>query len=641
MRKNTSVRAAAALAAIALLPAGAAAGEGGLVELTRGAATEWSLWTDARLGAPGRFAAGELRKYVERLSGAVLGEAPSPEAPRSIRFRLRSGGETGGPPRSPGYDGYGIIVAPLAIVVAADEPRGAVYAAYDILERLGCRWFYPEQDPGDPEVVPRKEVLALPAGSWSVASPIRHRLCNGSAWFFRLDLAAAGRQLDWAMKNRFNGMGWQAENATGLAEQYERMRAAGLIDELERRGMILHGPGHAFDRCLPHEEFFEEHPEWFGLREGKRVPQTVFGAQFCWSNAEARRVFVSRARAFALACPAIRILYLAPFDGGPPCECAECKRAGASALLLKLLGELIADLEGAAPGVMVEALGGYGPVIDPPAGAAIHPRQRVLWAHWGRHHGMAYDDPRYGMKANLEAWRAAARGGLTICQYYTDNFCQPWIMPPFAHAIAGDRRYFVEKSVDALYLLMWPPGYWWNHGLNAYLTGRCFYDASLDPWAEIGDYARRYYGEAAGAFLARYHEEWARDLDLAYRVRDGCGERERKILARQRADLIDPAVAAARGDPVLDRRVGKIAKLHALAESLAGMHRLREEIRATKAAGRAAEARALVAEARGVSDHVLEHFQRLAELDQGLIDRNEVRGFLKMFITGWVDEAAK
>jgi len=37
----------------------------------------------------------------------------------------------------------------------------------------------------------------------------------------------------------------------------------------------------------------------------------------------------------------------------------------------------------------------------------------------------------------------------------------------------------------------------------------------------------------------------------------------------------------------------------------------------------------------------LEHFQRLAELDQGLIDRNEVRGFLKMFITGWVDEAAK
>ena len=236
MRKNTSVRAAAALAAIALLPAGAAAGEGGLVELTRGAATEWSLWTDARLGAPGRFAAGELRKYVERLSGAVLGEAPSPEAPRSIRFRLRSGGETGGPPRSPGFDGYGIIVAPLAIVVAADEPRGAVYAAYDILERLGCRWFYPEQDPGDPEVVPRKEVLALPAGSWSVASPIRHRLCNGSAWFFRLDLAAAGRQLDWAMKNRFNGMGWQAENATGLAEQYERMRAAGLIDDHLVRG---------------------------------------------------------------------------------------------------------------------------------------------------------------------------------------------------------------------------------------------------------------------------------------------------------------------------------------------------------------------------------------------------------------------
>ena len=30
-------------------------------------------------------------------------------------------------------------------------------------------------------------------------------------------------------------------------------------------------------------------------------------------------------------------------------------------------------------------------------------------------------------------------------------------------------------------MLMYPKGYWWNHGFNMSLSGRAFYDVSLDP----------------------------------------------------------------------------------------------------------------------------------------------------------------
>ena len=55
--------------------------------------------------------------------------------------------------------------------------------------------------------------------------------------------------------------------------------------------MLLHGPAHCFNLLLRAEDCMTNHPEWFGLRNGKRVPQTFAGAQFCWSNPEARKQF--------------------------------------------------------------------------------------------------------------------------------------------------------------------------------------------------------------------------------------------------------------------------------------------------------------------------------------------------------------
>jgi hypothetical protein len=596
------------------------------------------------------FAVEELRKYIRLISGCDLPLAAeastTPPIVIALRADLSAPDQSALPAPAKGYDGYAIAIRaatadhPPRIFIAGDNPRGVIYGVYDLLERLGCRWFYPTQNPNDPEVVPHQATLSLPAGSWAVASPMQNRICDASSWLFDVDVPNATKQLDWAMKNRHNAMSWGPGEKTPILAQFETLRKGGLIDELNRRGMFLHGPGHCFHHFLRAEDHMAQHPEWFGMRDGQRVPQNFLGAQFCWSNAAARRQFVDNVEKFALACPEIHILCLVPFDGGPACTCPECKKAGTSNTLMVLMREIIERLAKSAPSVLVEAAGGYPPMVEPPTTVQADPRQRVVWAHWGRYHGFGYDDARYDKK-NLETWRQVAGGGLTLFQYYSDNFAEPWVLPPFAIAIQGDRKYCLEKGIDSVCLLLWSPGFWWNHGLNAYLAGQCFYDPARDPFVLIQDYALHYYGPAAGPLLGQYYEQWARDVDLAYAIRGDSLPKQWKMLADQRKNFIAPAVAATQGDPVLTARVARVEKLHQLAERLCENHRHRYQIQFLREKGDFDQAKRKLGDARIYAESVLYWFYALADLDQGLIERKDI-GFLpKIGVLGWIDAEAQ
>jgi len=314
---------------------------------------------------------------------------------------------------------------------------------------------------------------------------------------------------------------------------------------------------------------------------------------------------------------------------------------GTSNGLLSLLNEVVQRLASVRPDLLVETVGGYPPMTEPPTTGKIHPKQRLGWAHWGRYMAYGYDDPRYERKKNLEAWRKAAPGGVTVIQYYSDNFAEPWVMSPFAIAIQGDRKYLLEHSIDSIYFLIYPPGYWWNHSLNTYLSARCFHDASLDPFDLIEDYARHYYGPKAGPLLAEYYDQWARDPDLCYRVRGSTTRQDRETLARQRKTLIEPAIQAADDDPVCAYRVAKVAALHTFAERLAEGHHLRRQVQLARRNGDFAKAAKLLEAARTYTDAIMGYCYDLALRDQGLLDKNEVPGLIKRGVKSWLDVEAK
>lgn len=594
-----------------------------------------------------RFACDELQKYLLQISDVKLpieeNETGALNMIIGLRNDLPQKYKSLLPSSKEGYDGYSIIISKSpSIIIAGDNEQGTIYGVYHFLEMLGCRWFYPTQDGQDPEVIPKLNTVSVPATSFSIASPIEYRICNGDAWYWDIDYTKAVKQIDWGMKNRYNMMGWQGATSFGkrtLLQQYKDFEDAGIITELKKRGMTIQGPAHSFDQFLRSDQYFEQHPEWFGMRDGKRVPYSAL-VQFCWSNEEARKQFIKNAESFITDAALVRIFLTIPFDGGIACDCDNCKNAGASNLLMLLLDELIKRLNISRPDVKVATIGGYGPVEDPPSDLnIINPKMRIGWAQWGRNHEIGYDDPKYN-KSNLDKWRKAAKGGMTIIQYYTDNFSEPWVMGPFTTAMESDRRYFLKNNIDGLYMLMYPPGYWWNHALNGYIAGRVFYDVSLNPLAEIEDYALHYFGEKAGPLLAAYYTEWANHIDMSYRIKDGAKQKDRDMLADERRKWIDPAVKMVKDDKVYSYRVNKVATLHTLAEKQVDVHLLHSHIRDLRAAGKFKQAAVALDKARISTDKLMLMFYSTAGLNQGLIDINEVPGFIKLGVKGWIDEEA-
>ena len=638
---------------ISLVPGLAQAGSTLMVTIVQSHKTSWRI-IPASKNKSVTWAAQELQKYLEQISQCQLliqtNSKSGPAIVVGLREELSSSDKALLPASAQGHDGYAIVIQrnfwkPDRIIIAGDNVCGTIYGVYDLLEHLGCRWFYPTENPNDPEVVPKLATISIATKSWAVASPMKFRICNGSGWFFDMQRDEAIQQLDWAMKNRYNMMGWQGESSLSkksLPWQYKKLGKIGVLAELEKRGMTIHGPAHSFDQFLLSTDYFKDHPEWFGMRDGKRAPQGFAGAQFCWSNPEARKQYIDNAEAFITNAPLVKIFCSLPFDGGIACDCPNCKKMGASNLLMLIMSELIERLKISRPDVLVEATGGYGPATEPPTNLEIiHPQQRIVWAHWGRYHGVGYDDDSYGLKPNLEKWRKAVHNQISICQYYTDNFAEPWVMAPFTIAIEGDRKYFLQNKIDSVYMLMWPRGYWWNHSLNGYLAGHCFYDASLNPYDLIHDYSLSYYGKDAGPLLGDYYEQWGRKVDLSYHVRGDSTDEDRSMLAAQRKNWIEPALAAVKNDPLLSSRVSRVEALHTLAERLMEMHRQRAEIKKSRHAGQFDRTEELLKKSRVYTDEVLAWFYLLADINQGLMDRNEVPTFIKANVKNWIEEEEK
>jgi len=614
------------------------------VHLVEDGKTSWVIAVVTPQSLPVHFAAEELARYVSAMSGAALpihtttiGAAqPDVSNERSIVIGLRRDLSKELldtlPPATEGHDGYAISVAAGdgrsgSVVIAGDNERGVVYGIYDLLERLGCRWFYPALDANDPEVVPKVKSLALVVGRSSTASPFRIRRFEWSSSAGKKDPQQWKRIVGWAMKCRYNVIGWDVLEETDN------------VAEAQRRGMILATGEHGFDRFLKTEDYFADHPEWFGMQNGKRVPQAFGGSQFCWSNEEARQTFADNVERFVHEHPEIGLLSLYGLDGVKTCTCEACSKHQPSDHALDVMNFVAERLEKSAPHLLVETLGGYPPVAVPPEKTQPRRNLRIVWAHWGRSHVQPYDDPEYGNKHNLDEWLRVSQGRFTAFQYYSDHFAEPWVAAPYTLAIQGDRKYLIEKRADGTGNLLFPEGYWWNSGLNMYLAGKSFYDDSLDPLELLEDYARSYYGPNVGPHMSAYYRQWAEHPNLAYRVRGGATSADRDLLTRLRKEFLDRATEAAT-DPPYAYRLQKVEKLHSLAERLVAAHLIAKEVGQRTRRDPPDVAQKKLVEAQKNLDDLESYIQSLIDLDQGLVDKQLLKFFLPAIRRSLENQAA-
>jgi len=176
----------------------------------------------------------------------------------------------------PGSEGC----APCIVLAGNDEGtfQGTAFAVTEFLERLGCGWYGLDEVW---HVIPKKPTIAVP--SLNIRS--EPAFLSRSVW-----------------------------------------RVGGELRERWRLGGAPLACGHAHDSLFPPSEYFDEHPEFYPLINGKRTLEG--GWQLCTTNPDVIRLTVEKARNVFDKSDTAVMLSLSTNDCGGFCECDDCLASG-------------------------------------------------------------------------------------------------------------------------------------------------------------------------------------------------------------------------------------------------------------------------------------------------------------------------
>ena len=318
------------------------------------------------------------------------------------------------------------------LVLVGGRPRGTLYAVYRFLEDVvGVRWWSPFE-----EFTPRRPNLEIAALDRQGKPRFNYRdICQ-------LYADDDGR---FAARNRING------------------RAFGPSGAKYGTGVYYGPPNgvHTFYLYLPPQEYFDKHPEWFSLIDGKRTAER---AQLCLTNPQVLALVIEKLKGYIeqARADARRAGRLPPVDFDISqndclgmCQCPKCQaiatREGSqSGLLLYFLNQVADAIRDKYPDVRINTLA-YQMTEDPPK--TIRPRENIIPRLCDTNANMlrpiTHPDNR-PFAERLAAWSRICRT-LRIWDYavtYSDYHGLPL---PTVHTYPIDYRFFAEHNIEGVF----------------------------------------------------------------------------------------------------------------------------------------------------------------------------------------------
>ncbi|MBQ2629092.1 MAG: hypothetical protein IJG13_05380, partial [Kiritimatiellae bacterium] len=211
-----------------------------LVVAERGKAAEYSIVVPEKASPSQAYAAEELRDFMEKATGVRLPIVTDAQ-PMPAKAIVIGGTGTD---RTTGTDGFRLVAKPPRLYIVGSAARGALYGAYEFLERfVGCRWYASWRT-----VVPRLDRVEIPCDLDETQTPAF--AMREPFWYDVI------QHPEFAARLRVNSRSWRRLGDKFGGDPY---RFGGGL-----------GSCHTFDRLLPPEKYFDEHPEYFSMVKGRR-----------------------------------------------------------------------------------------------------------------------------------------------------------------------------------------------------------------------------------------------------------------------------------------------------------------------------------------------------------------------------------
>ena len=178
-------------------------------------------------------------------------------------------------------DGFLIKTDSMRLIIAGGSRKGTIYGVYSFLEKyLGCRMYTPTVN-----VIPKQKQILIGQILDKEVPQIRFRSVHyKSTWdseyvdWHKLSHDQNGERTDWGM--------WV----------------------------------HTFNELVPPDLYFNNHPEYFAMADGKRLP-----TQLCLSNPEVLKITIQNLRKKIAQNPEALYWSVSQNDNRRFCTCDQCK----------------------------------------------------------------------------------------------------------------------------------------------------------------------------------------------------------------------------------------------------------------------------------------------------------------------------
>lgn len=446
-----------------------------------------------------QFAARELQAYLSKMTGAEFPISRGRAAGKAIRIGSGLTPSDRIDKSKLGLDGYVIYARPGSILLAGANERGTLFSVYAFLESVGCRWFAPNFDfygSGGGEVVPKCERLLYSSSDKVVTPSMKYRkedVEEGDSH----TLQTLRQIIDWMPKVGMNVFECPLNYGGRGHTVWDNWRTE-LIPELKKRGLLIEIGGHGYQNFLAQKVYFDQHPEWFGMVDGKRSndERVVFET----SNPQAMEEFLANIEKYLRGHGEIDIFDLWPPDSARWSESPESLRLGDPVLRHALaVGAIAKMVKAKFPHIQVEFLA-YDNYLWPPRGMEF-PDNTVLdfcpiarsfqVPLWG---GSDFNWP-YAVALGLWLRREVFKGDISIYTYYRKYAWRslPIVIP---RLIAAEAQHYQARGINGMSIYS-EPADWFTFELNNYVFARATLNSHLDVESLLADYAKQRFGPSS------------------------------------------------------------------------------------------------------------------------------------------------
>lgn len=416
-----------------------------------------------------KTAANELQQYIREISGAELPVVNdlNCKGPRIfIGYNSRVEQIVGKKEIKDNDESYTYQNTGKDILIYGGKLRGTMYGVFSFLENeLGCRWYTPEFTK-----IPKQKFWSFKTLNHSERPALMYRYSN----YFEVDDAEV-----WSAHNKENTKWVPKTNQYGNIEAYWSAHTMGMF--------------------VSENEFFDKHPEYFAMKNGKRIK----GGQLCLSNPEVLKICKERLLKVMGDQPLYRIYSLSQNDNFGFCECDECKKiekqyGGHSGIIVWFVNQVADAAKQLYPDKYVGTFA-YQYGRKPPVG--IVPRDNVVIRLCSIEccfaHPLEAGCPQNKeFMADLKGWSSIAPH-LFIWDYIVDyaQYIAPW--PNFQVLGPNIQTFSDNKAIGVFEEAQYQSGGAEFEEMKAWVVTKLLWNPKQDVNLLVKDFIDGYYGKSA------------------------------------------------------------------------------------------------------------------------------------------------